>query len=236
MADKIDNLYNKWNQTQSKKDFQGLYAEMKPVIERSTWKAAMGSNIPQSAHRIYAAQNFLTALGTYKPDKGTLKTHIQNAVENKAKRLNYLYQDLGTKSESRATKVGRYQAEYANLMNELGREPSTAELADRTNMGIKDIARLQKELHQNLSTNIGLDSQIAAEGSVSDEILSYLYYELNNEQRVVYEYLYGRNGKPRLVKKNNIIDFDAISSKTNMHSSKVRRVVKSIEKKLEEKL
>jgi DNA-directed RNA polymerase specialized sigma subunit len=237
LADNQMTLYNKWSQTKSKEDFQSLYETMKDTIEISSRKAAMGSNVPQSAHKIWAAQIFLDSLKTYNPNMDTqLKTHVSNAIMRKANRLNYTYQDLGSKSEQRATKVGLFQAENANLINELGREPSAAELADRTHLGIRDIERLQKELHKNLSTNIGIDSQIGVETTFSEEVLSYIYYELNNEQKVVYEYIYGRNGKPRLVKTNGKVDFDEIASRSRMSKSKVYRLVKEIEIILESRL
>lgn len=230
-------LYKKWSQTKSKEDFQNLYSTMKDTIEISSRKAAMGSNVPQSAHKIWAAQLFLDSLRTYNPNMGAqLKTHVSTAIGRKANRLNYTYQDLGSKSEQRATKVGVFQAEHANLLNELGREPSMAELADRTHLGIKDVERLQKELHKNLSTNVGLDDQIAIETSFDDEVLSYIYYELSNEQKVVYEYIYGKNGKPRLVKPNGKVDYDEISKRSRMSKSKVYRIVKEIEKVLEARL
>lgn len=237
MADNHTDLYNQWRKTQSKEDFQSLYDSMKDTIEISSRRAAIGSNVPQSAHKIWAAQLFLDSLRTFNPTMGAqLKTHVSTAIGRKANRLNYTYQDLGSKSEQRATKVGLYQAEYANLLNELGREPSAAELADRTHLGIKDIERLQKELHKNLSTNVGLENQIAVETSLGDEVLSYIYYELNNEQKVVYEYIYGRNGKPKLVKMNGKVDYDEIARRSHISKSKVYRIVKEISNILETRL
>lgn len=234
--DNEQDIYNRWKKTQSVEDFQSLYKMMKPQLERAAYKASKGSTIPASAHKVYAAQSFLDALRTYKPMAGSLQTHVYGSVMKKSNRLNYEFQDLGAKAENRSTKVGTYQAEYANLYNELGREPSTAELADRIGMGVRDIARLQKELHANLSLNDGLGEEVGAPEDVDEEVLSYLYYELSNEEKVVYEYMFGRNGKPQLVKQNNKIDYNAIANRTNVSSSKVRRLVHVIAKKLDKRL
>lgn len=207
---------------------------MKPLIYDAARKASYGSNLPESAHRIYAAQNFLEALKTFKPTAGaSLQTHVYGSIHQKAKRLNYLYQNLGSMPEPRAQIVGLYQNEYSNLKDSLGREPSTAELADRMNMSVRHIANIQKELRKDLAMDEGTEEVAFAEGSRDEELLNHLYYDLAPEEKTVYEYIFGKFGKPRLVKANNKIDFDKISKNMGVSTSKVRTVYLSIRKKLE---
>ena len=209
---------------------------MKNLIYEAARKASYGSNIPESAHRIYAAQNFFDALRTYDPSKAQLNTHVFNAVHQKAKRLNYMYQNLGSMPEPRAQIVGLYQNEYANLRDALGREPSTAEVADRMGIGMKQVSLIQKELRKDLAMGEGTEEVSFAEGSRDEELLNYLYYDLGSEEKVVYEYLFGKFGKQRLVKKNNKPDFDAIAQKMGVSTSKVRTIFTGMKKKLEKLL
>lgn len=93
-TDELD-LYHDWKKTQSPVMFQKLYTSMKPMLYDAARKASYGSNVPESAHQVWAAQSFLEALKTYKPTAGAaLQSHVYTAVQRKANRLNYLYQNL----------------------------------------------------------------------------------------------------------------------------------------------
>jgi len=231
---KEQNLFDQWKKTGRPEHFRELYQSMKPLIYRAAEKASYGSNIPESAHRIWAAQNFHDALKTYKPSEGAaLQTHVYNAVHQKAKRLNYMFQNLGHMPEPRAMKVGLYQNELANLRAELGREPSTAELSDRLSMSPVEIERIRKELQRDLSIEGGVDEYAAFESSEAEEILSHVYFELTSEEKVVYEHIFGRNGRQKMIKTNGKIDFDGIARKVGFSSSKVRMIFTKIRQKLE---
>jgi DNA-directed RNA polymerase specialized sigma subunit len=227
-------LFNQWKQTGDKIYFQGLYNSMRPLIEGAAKKASYRSNLPQSAHRIYAAQNMLDALRTYDPSKGVaLQSHVYGAVHQKAKRLNYLYQNLGQMPEPRATMVGRYQTELDNLKEDLGREPSSIEVSERMGIGLKDVERLHKEVHKDLSTS-GLEEEIITESPREEEILSHLYYDLNTDQQIVYDYVFGKHGKARLGKASGKIDFEGIAMRTGFSQSKVRAVFGQVRTKFEQ--
>lgn len=227
-------IFEKWRKTGEKQHFQELYGSMKNLIHDAARKASFGSNIPESAHRIWAAQNFMDALRTYKPTAGaSLQTHVYGSVHQKAKRLNYLYQNLGSMPEPRAQIVGLYQNEFQNLKDSLGREPSTAEVADRMGVSLNQVANIQKELKKDLAMGEGTEEVSFAEGSRDEELLTYLYYDLGNEEKVVYEYMFGKFGKPRMIKANGKIDFEGIGRKMGVSSSKVRTIYAGIRSKAE---
>ena len=226
-------LFHKFKDTGETRYFQKLYNSMKPLIVDASRKSAYGSNLPESAHKIYTANIFLEALKTYNPKSGAaLGTHVYNAVQNKSKRLNYEYSNLGSIPEPRAIKIGLYQNEVANLHNELGREPSAAEIADRMSMGIREVTRLRKEITKDLAIDEGTEEIAFAEGTKEEEILSHLYYDLNAEERVVYEYITGKYGKPKLVK-NGKPDVKNISGRSGMSEKKVRLLLGHIKRKFE---
>lgn len=227
-------LFNRWRRNGDVKAFQELYTSMKPLIYSAAKKASFGSNVPESAHKIYAAQNFMDALRTFTPGKGAaLATHVHGAVHQKAKRLNYMYQNPGHMPEPRAQKIGVYQSEYQSMRDSLGREPSAAELADRLSWNIKDVTNIQKELRKDLAMSEGTEEVAFFEGAREEEVLSYIYYDLSSEEKVVYEYIFGKFGKPRMIKPNKKIDFDGIAQRMGVSSSKVRTIFSSIRKKLE---
>lgn len=230
-------LYHKWKETQSVPAFQQLYTSMKPLLFDAAKKASFGSNLPESAHQIWAAQNFHDALRTYSPTAGAaLQTHVYNSVHQKAKRLNYMYQNLGHVPEPRATQIGLYQTEYENLRATLGREPSQPELADRLGWDLKDVATIQKEIHKDLAIEGATEEQAIFESSVDEEVLDYLYYELSPEEQLVYDHIFGKHGKPRMIKANNKIDFDGISKRVGFSASKARAIFVRIRTKLQKAL
>ena len=225
-------IFNRWKKTQNKEDFQQLYGSMKNMIYDAAKKASYNSNLPESAHRVYAAQAFLDSLRTYDPKGGSaLQSHVYGSVHNKVKRLNYEYQNMGKMSEQRAVVVGRFQNEYESLKSQLGREPSAAEMADHMSLPLKQITVLQKELRKDLSMGEGTDEVAYAEGTEEEEFLAYLYYELTPEEKVVYEYITGHYGRPKLVRGNNRIDFAGIAQRMGVSESKVRTLHNSIRAK-----
>lgn len=227
-------LFNKYRRTGSKKAFQDLYSSMKPLLIKATRKAAFNSNIPESAHMAYAAQNFMDALRTYNPQKGTLHTHVYGAVELKANRLNYLHQNLGHMPEPRAMRVGLYQNEKQFLTDTLGREPSTAELADRLRWSVKDVANIEKEVHKDLALEEGTEQHAMYQSDKTEELLDFVYYDISNEQKLVYDYIFGTHGKPKLTKSGGKrVDFDRIARQMGVSTSKVRSLHSKIRSKLE---
>ena len=235
-AQELD-LYHQWKKKQDKDSFQALYKTMKPLITDASKRAAYGSNIPYSAHHVYAARNFLDALRTYNPTGGaSLQTHVFGAVQQKAKRLNYLFQNIGSMPEPRAQIVGEYQNEVGNLRASLGREPSTAEVADRMGIGLKEVANLHKEIRKDLALDEGTEEMPYFESSRDEEILEYLYYELMPEEKIVYEYLFGKHGRIKMTKFNGKVDFDGIASRMGISASKVRSLHDRIRQKLDKAL
>ena len=226
-------LFSKWKSTGDKSHFQDLYRSMKPLLASAATKASAGSNLPRSAHEIWAAQNFYDALKTFNPNKGvTLQTHVYGAVHQKAKRLNYMYQNLGKISEPRAVQVGLFNTVKSNLSQELKREPSAAEIADNMGISIRDVSRLQVEIQKDLSLS-NLEEQVIVESPKEEEALAFLYYEIGNEEKVVYDYVFGKHGKIRAIKPNGKIDFAKIARSAGMSESKVRSLFSKIKEKYE---
>jgi DNA-directed RNA polymerase specialized sigma subunit len=216
-------LFHDWRDKGSVKAFQELYVSMKPLLYKAAKNASYGSNLPESAHQIWAAQSFHDALRTYNPSAGAaLQTHVFTAVSQKSKRLNYTFSNLGKQPEPRAAQVGLYQTEHGNLTAELGREPTPAEVADRLGWSVKNVGLIQNELQRDLSIDSGVETTPFIESSLDRAILDDIYYDLTPEEQAVYDYIYGLHGKPALRKPNGKIDFEAIAARSGYSPSKAR--------------
>lgn len=226
-------LFQKWKNQKDPQAFQELYKSMEPVINTAMRKASFGSNIPQSAHKVYAAQNFMNSLNTYDPNKSALNTHVYRWVEQKGKRLNYQYSNLGHIPETRQTMIGEFQNITSTLQSELGREPSAAEVADEMGIGVKDVSRLRTELKKDLAMADGTEEAAFFRSNQDEEILDYIYHELTGEEKAVYEYMFGKYGKPAMKKPNNRVDYQRIAQRVGFSESKVRALANKIGSKLE---
>lgn len=227
-------VYAKWRSTQDPEHFKSLYTSMKPLIYDAAKKSSYGSNLPESAHRAWAAQSFYDALRTYKPGAGaSLQTHVYGAVHQKAKRLNMMYQNLGYIPEPRAMQVGVYQNEVSNLRETLGREPTPQEIAARLDWSVKNVERIQKEVHKDLAMEEGTEEMGVFETPETEEVLDQIYYDLTPEEQQVYDHIFGKRGKTRAVKANKKIDFDRIARSTGFSASKARAVANRIKAKYE---
>jgi len=226
-------LLGQWRKTEQPKYFQELYTSMKPLLYDAARKASYGSNVPESAHHIYAAQNFLDALRTFKPGKASLQTHVYGAVHQKAKRLNYMYQNVGQMPEPRAMQVGLFQNEHSNLKGELGRDPTHSEIAGRLGWTVRDVMHIQKEIHKDLAIGEGTDEVAFSEGSIDTETLNHLYFDLTPEEKNVYDLVYGKHGRPKMSKANGRIDFVRIAQTSGYSASKARIIWGRIKTKFE---
>lgn len=226
--------FKKWKATNDPKYFQELYGSMKPLIYDAARKASYGSNLPESAHRAYAAQSFHDALKTYNPTGGAaLQSHVYGAVHQKAKRLNYMYQNLSYMPEPRAMNVGVYQNAVANLRDALSREPSPQEVATNLGWSIKEVERIKKEVHKDLALDAGTEEFGVYETPETEEVLEYIYFSLTPEEQLAYDHIFGKHGKPKMTKANGRIDYERIGRVLGFSPSKVRGIVTRIKVKYE---
>ena len=214
--------------------FMPLYTSFKPLVLKAASKNMFGSPIPQAAHMAYAAQSFLDAIRTHDASKGSFQNHMYNTVFEKGKRLNLKYQNIGYIPESRATKYQAFQSASYLLKEQLGREPSTLELADELAMPPVDIERLRKEMKQDLILredipNIGPSF---AQSDKTRQIAMDLQYSLIPKHRVVLEHALGLNGIKPLLKKSGGPDVQAISRATKLSVPEVRSGLKTISRQM----
>lgn len=229
-------LITDFKKNQDQKHFVPLYNSFKPLIFKAAQKNMFGSPIPQAAHIAYAAQSFLDATRTWDQSKGAFNTHAFNTVFEKGKRLNLKYQNIGYIPESRATKYQFYNTTLHLLREELGREPSTLEIADEMSLPASEVERLRKEVRQDLVMNENLPNlgNAYAQSNKAIQIAQDIQYSLIPKHALVLEHALGLNGHPALIKKNGGADVNAISKAAKIPVSDVRSAFKTITRKFKE--
>lgn len=216
-------LWNQWQQGGKKKqDLRPLIQSFRPLInsESNRW-AQRQRDIPPAAIRAEFTNQFVQALDNYDPNRGAqLNTHIHHQLR-KARRFVTSYQNPARIPENRVYKIRQLQDAEQMLDEQLGRPPSELELSDHLKWSPRQVGLLQQEIRKARPTSQFESDPSTFTPSRQAEVLRLLPYELTNEERVVFEYLYGTGGKPKLGP-------GQIARQLGMSAPKVSRLKRSI--------
>lgn len=224
-------LWKKWNDGGRKpEDLRPLMTNFRNFIrKRANFWASRVDLPPATVHAEFNKQ-FLKACETYNPEKGaSLGTHSGYYLK-KAQRWINACQDPTRTQETRYYQMGNYQNVKATLDDQLGREPTTEEVASQLGWSPAEVERIEKESRGAYYAGVseGYDPTTVAPSRES-EILRFIVPELTREEKLVREYTIGEGGKPKLTP-------GEIARKLNMNPSRVSRIRKSIIKKMEKYL
>lgn len=223
-------MWRTWKESGEDPDqLQPLLQSLNPVIQRRVLRHKAPRILP-SVIEAEARTLTVKALRRYNPAKGTqISTHVENNLKG-LNRFVKQHQNFTRIVETQANKIGDFQRAKEALEFELGREPTTLELADKLSMSAKKVERLELELRRDVFSALPSDDLIDAnpfeqELPVHREIIEMLPYELTLDEQKVFNYLFGRGG----VRKET--STGKIAKKLGWSDSKVSQLKKSISKK-----
>lgn len=223
-------LLKEFKKNPSQETFMPLYTSFKPAIISAMSTNSHRSPLPQAAHMAYAAQNFLESIRRYDPSKGTFRYHAMNTVRQAGKRLNLKYQNIGYIPEGRAVKYQTYQNALYHLREMLGRDPTTAEIADEITLPLSEVEKLQREVKKDLYSNenfLGRGNAIN-QSNAAMTMLHDIRPTLTRPQQAVLDYTAGMYGKKALVKSTGRPDIPAIAKATGLPLAQVRSIRKTL--------
>jgi len=221
-------LWNTWNQGGRKpEDLKPLYESLKPAIARRArqWKRV---ELPTSVIDAEYAKHFVKAMETYKPGKSGLNTWLDNHLR-KANRYFQTYQNVGKMSEGDIRHITKFKTAKEELTEKFGHEPDTHALADHLGWSTRKVVRLQKSMRKDLAASqFGVEADPASFLHPKEiEAIKLMQYELAPEERTVYEYTYGMNGKPMLQP-------GQIAKKVGLSGPKISRIRQKLRDKFHE--
>lgn len=215
-------LWHHWNDNGRKPEhLKPLLDSFKPLLQREAnkWK---GVEIPKSAINAEMRKQFVNAVKSFDPNHPK-KTQLGSWVQTnltKSSRFMKTYQNIGKIPESNISKIREFKQAKESLFNIHGYEPDTKTLADHLKWPHKKVIQLQKELRDDLPVS-GFPGGDPAEVLAPRELeaIRILQYDkrLSGDERSVYEYTFGMNGKPRLQP-------GQIAKQTGLHPSKISRI------------
>ena len=216
-------MWHDWNNSGRKPaKIEPLLASFKPLIESRAYSYKNRVEIPTAAIDAEYQKQFVNALKTYNPEKGRLSSWVYGNLA-KASRYIKTYQNVGKIPEERIGAITPYKQAYAELSDKLGTEPDSLSLAQHLKWPLKRVVTLQKEMREDLPVSGWEKDPYDVMASSDLETLRLVQYELSPEERTVYEYTFGMNGKPSLSPGD-------IAKKTKMHPSRVSRIRSKVRK------
>lgn len=217
-------LWHNWNNSGRKaNDLKPLFDSYKPLIQRSASKwisAGVGRvEMPTSAIHAELRKQFVNAMKSYDPKKGAQLNSWVTIHLQKASRFMKTYQNLGKIPEGNIAKITEYNQAKAELTDKFGYEPDTKTLADHLKWPQKRVIQLGKEMRKDVHASKFPHDPSEVLTPIELEAVHLLQYDtrMGQEERTVYEHVFGINGKPRLAP-------GEIAKKTGIHPSKVSRI------------
>ncbi len=224
-------LWHRWNDNGRKKEhLTPLVNSFKPLIQQhvNSWR---GVELPTSSITSEFRKQFVNAVKTYAPGKSSLSTWVSFHLR-KGNRYMKKYQNLGRIPEGQSKLITPYKQAKEHLTNLHGFVPDTKTIADHMGVPVKKVSQLEKELSRKDMPASGYQSDPAEIYSPKElEALHLIKYDnrLSTEDRTVYEYTYGLNGKAMLAP-------GQISKQTGIHPSKISRIRTKLKGVLQEAL
>jgi len=171
----------------------------------------------------------MNAVKSFDPSKSQLNTWVQNNLR-KTQRFVRNYQNIGHIPEGQVRLITPYKQAVEELTAKFGHEPDTLSIAQHMQEPERKVAQLQKELRKDLPVSgFGEEGGDPAQLLTPKELEAFnlIKYDLTPEERVVYEYTFGAEGKPMLRP-------GEIAKKAKIHPSKVSRIRKKLKDKVQE--
>lgn len=227
-AQKDLELWQTWlDQGKQPEDTEVLLNQFKGLIRSESNRFAGHLNIPPSAIHSQFQTQAMRAFETYDPNRGAkLSTHVKNQMQ-RGKRFVHTYQNLGRIPEPRIYKITDFKTNRQELEDKLGRPATAHEMADRMRWPVKQVVAMESEIRKEVPTSKFQGDIMEIKPSADAEVLRLIQYELSPDERAVFEYSTGANGKPMLKP-------GEISKKLHMPASKVSRLKLSVSNKIKQ--
>lgn len=178
-----------------------LLKSVQPDIDRGIF-AHVGKSDPILASR--AKRMALQAIKTYDPSKAKLGTHIINQLQG-LKRVSRQQSNIISIPERVAMDQGYIERAKAELGDELGRDPSMAEISDRTGISPKRINYVSKfryAMAQGAFSNLGEgendDFSPAVDQVGNNTWFEFVYSDLDPTNQKIMEWTLGLHGQKML--------------------------------------
>ncbi len=202
-------LWEQWKSDPTPDKIHPLMQRFERDFKNKTreWKAP---NTNEAAMKADMKVHAIKAWETYAPDKGaSLRTHTFNYIQ-KSKRFNAKHQNRFRIPEPLTYQIGPINRAKDELKEDLGREATPVEISEflnpmmspRKQLTPESVVRIQEMQRADLTASSleeATGSEVAAyAGTQERQIVKLLRPTLTPDQQMVYDHLYGVNGKKQI--------------------------------------
>lgn len=187
--------YDIWKQNPNSNNLYSVVRSLNPTIQATV--RSLGSSSPSilSKARVLAAK----AVKTYDPlAGGSLQTWVSNNLRQLSRDIRKSNTDIQIPEGVQLDAFAIYKAEQ-ELTDELGREPTVGEIADRAKLSIKRITDVRRKNKRQGSESGSEDENgqsvlIQNTTDYSNEALTYVYEDADIKDKKIIEYITGFGG------------------------------------------
>lgn len=215
--------WKKWKKDPSPQNLDNIMHQLNPLIqsEVNRWQGVLSPTTLKAKAKLLTVH----ALHTFNDKKNVpLSVHTMNNLK-KLSRTTYSFQNVARIPEHRTLKISSFNRAENELTENLGRIPSTAEVADRLGWRETEIIRMRKDLRKELVGSEPISPNAIDEQDSSERQLSFIYHTLNPEEQSLMEVTTGYNGQKVL--QNNDIQ-KKFGWTPNQLSYKKKKLIKKI--------
>lgn len=200
----LDQHWEDYSKAKTPANLNNMLNEARPVLDSAITSYGGGNKNLYGHAKILAAK----AIDSYDPSRGAkLQTHLMVQLQP----LSRLHAEASASvkiPERVRADLYRVNQETQNLVDDLGREPSDQELADRTGMSLRRIGHVRKFARSEVSES-GLtstteegDEEIFYPGVQTNKPLDvwieYVHHDLSPIDQKIFEWKYGYNNQRQL--------------------------------------
>lgn len=230
-------LWEAWRKKPTKRNLSPLLGQFEGDIGSrvSRWKSP---NVSKAAFEADLRKNAIQAFQSYDPNRGaSLRTHVGIRLK-RSQRFNSKFQNIAYIPEDKAALISPIQQAVGILFQEHEKEPTTRQIASYLKANPSMLPKKSRGKVTSSLVKQVQDAQIRdipEAGFESDptpkvlpkerQILAYLRPSLKPDEQTVFDYMYGKRGKP------HITSTGQIATKIGKSPSQVSRLKRRIEKK-----
>ncbi len=193
----FQDIYGQWSAQPTNKAITGkLLTTLTPTIDKAI-RAHVGE--PHPLIRSRARNIVLKSLPKYDPKQTQLNTYITNQLFS-LRRVNRKQTQIISIPERMTQEYAKLTSAEANLRDQLGREPTTLELADTVGLSTKRIQKIRSfryPVSESQADLLGSGFSPGVQGKKS-HWLEVIYHDLDPTDQQVMEYSFGMFGKPQM--------------------------------------
>lgn len=218
--------WDAWKKNPSDENFNNLFKKVEPVVNSAM--RSFGGDDP----RLRTRAKIITAkaFNDYDPNKGAaLNTHVYNRLQRlqrfRAERSSATHIPENTRLD--AASVKRFQEQY---VTDHGVDPSDAKISDAIGISMGRISRARGLGEASGSQMTSKKGDVPGQDRNFDKIWAdYVYHDLGEKDKKIYEWTTGRNG-------NKVLQKSEIAKRLGISAAAVSQRVGRIANKLQEGL